>query len=126
MLQIDVERVVELRHGAGQHDGAPRRVALHHGQPVLVRELADRDRIGVRGAMAGGELLTRQMRGAAPWLVQVVDAGSEVGLALAAQQDGDFEPLGGVGLADRVGAGQRGAVAAGQNGLRHGNNSLEC
>jgi hypothetical protein len=61
-LQIDLECGVELRHGSGQHHGAPGRILLHHGEPVGGCELAHGAEIRGICPEAGGKFFPAQER----------------------------------------------------------------
>ncbi len=55
------EGALHLRHGAGQADAAPRAVPFHNLKAVACRKGGDAVEVVIRGAVAGGELLARQV-----------------------------------------------------------------
>ena len=59
LLQVDAKGVIELRHGAGEHDRVAGRVLVDDGETVLVGELFDS--LNVR--RVGPELLVVFRRG---------------------------------------------------------------
>ncbi len=60
-LQLHGESLVELGDGAGQDDGAPSGVFLHHREPLRGGELPDRREIGAVGAKLSREVLASEM-----------------------------------------------------------------
>jgi hypothetical protein len=106
LLELHTKGVIELSHGAGQHDVPPARVLVDNGKTVLVRELLDGLDIGrirpellvvllmgqvTLGLVAGGDFPD-------PFLQCI--------MLVVAQDQGDFQPLRRIGFSDRTCAGQ--------------------
>jgi hypothetical protein len=106
LLELHTKGIIELSHGAGEHDVPPAWVLVDNGKTVLVCELLDGLDIGrVRpellvvllmahvtlGLVAGGDFPD-------PFLQRIM-------LAMA-QDQGDFQPLRRIGFSDRTCTGQ--------------------
>jgi hypothetical protein len=125
-LELHAKGVIELSHGAGEHDVSPPRVLVDDGETVLVGELFDS--LDVR--RVGAELLVILIVGQVA--LGFVAGGYFAGLLLQLfmlampQDQSDFQPFARIGLADRSCSRQWFPLATDERIFWHSSTLLNC
>ena len=102
LLQLHAKGVIELSHGAREHDVSPPRVLVDNGETVLIGELFDsldvrRVRLRTAGRTprgSGGARICRRRRFFGPFPVMLF-------MLTVAQNQGDLQPFTRIGPSDR-------------------------
>jgi len=101
LLELHAKGVIELSHGAGEHDVPPPRVLVDDGETVVIGELFDS--LDVR--RVGAELLVILIMGQVPLGFvaggDFADPFLQLFMLAMPQDQSDFQPFARIGLSDR-------------------------